>query len=57
MCLAQGPQRSYAGEARTRGPSVASQALLPLSHCAPCECLLILSLPGKALRTLVVIAR
>ena len=30
MCLAQGPQRSDAGEARTRGPSVSSQAL-----CAP----------------------
>ena len=27
MCLAQGPQRSDAGEARTRGPSVSSQAL------------------------------
>ena len=37
MCLAQGPQRSDAGEARTRGLSVSSQALyhwataLPLS--------------------------
>ena len=27
MCLAQGPQCSDAGEARTRGPSVSSQAL------------------------------
>ena len=27
MCLAQGSQRSDAGEARTRGPSVSSQAL------------------------------
>ena len=27
MCLAQGPQRSDAGVARTRGPSVSSQAL------------------------------
>ena len=27
MCLAQGPQRSDAGEARTRGPSFSSQAL------------------------------
>ena len=27
MRLAQGPQRSDAGEARTRGPSVSSQAL------------------------------
>ena len=31
MCLAKGPQRSDAGEARTRGPSVSSQALY---HCA-----------------------
>ena len=27
MCLAQGPQRSDAGEARTHDPSVSSQAL------------------------------
>ena len=27
MCLAQGPQRSDAGEARTRGPSASSKAL------------------------------
>ena len=27
MCLAQGPQRSDAAGARTRGPSVSSQAL------------------------------
>ena len=27
MCLAQGPQRSDAGEARTQGQSVSSQAL------------------------------
>ena len=27
MCLAQGPQRSDAGEARTHGPWVSSQAL------------------------------
>ena len=27
MCLAQGPQRSDAGEAWTYGPSVSSQAL------------------------------
>ena len=27
MCLAQRPQRSDAGEARTHGPSVSSQAL------------------------------
>ena len=34
MCLAQGPQRSDAGEAQTRGPSVSSQALY---HCAPTQ--------------------
>ena len=27
MCHAQGPQRNDTGEARTRGPSVSSQAL------------------------------
>ena len=27
MCIAQGPQRSDAGEARTRYPSASSQAL------------------------------
>ena len=27
MCLAQGPQRSEASEARTRGPLISSQAL------------------------------
>ena len=32
MCLAQGPQRGDAGEARTRGPPVSSQALY---HWAP----------------------
>ena len=32
MCLAQGPQRSDAGEARTRGPLVLSQALY---NCVP----------------------
>ena len=34
MCLAQGPQWSDAGAARTRGPSVSSQALY---HWAPIE--------------------
>ena len=34
MCLAKGPQRSDAGEARTRGPSVSSQALY-MYHCSP----------------------
>ena len=32
MCLAQGPLRSDASEARTRGPSVLSHALY---NCAP----------------------
>ena len=32
MCLAQGPQRSEADEAQTRGPLVSSQALY---HWAP----------------------
>ena len=36
MCLAQGPQRSDAGEARTRGPSVSSQALYHWATALPC---------------------
>ena len=32
MCLAQGPQRSDAVEARTRGPSVLSEALYHYAH-------------------------
>ena len=35
MCLAQGPQRSDAGEARTRGPSVSSQALFHWATALP----------------------
>ena len=35
MCLAQGPQRSDAGEARIPGPSVASQALYQLATALP----------------------
>ena len=31
MCIAQGPQHSDAGEARTRGPWVSSQALYHLA--------------------------
>ena len=41
MCPAQGPQRSDAGEAQTRGPSVSGleSSTLPLKHCAPsCIC-------------------
>ena len=37
MCLAQGPQRSDAGEARTRGPSVSSQALYHWATALPKE--------------------
>ena len=46
MCLAQEPQRSDAGEALTRGPSVSSQALyhsataLLKPACNPCEVVL-----------------
>ena len=35
MCLDQGPQRSDAGEARTRGPSVSSQALFNWATALP----------------------
>ena len=37
MCLAQGPQRSDAGEARTRYPSVSSQALYHWATALPAE--------------------
>ena len=37
MCLAQGPQRSDAGEARTRGPSVSSQALYHWATALPID--------------------
>ena len=47
MCLAQGPQRSDAGEARIRGPSVSSQALY---HWAT-------ALPSTATTTLVLFIR
>ena len=40
MCLAQGPQRSDAGEARTRGPSVvSSQAFYHWATALPYEIL------------------
>ena len=42
MCLAQGPQRSDAGEARTRGPSVSSQALYHWATALPIFCMLLL---------------
>ena len=35
MCLAQGPQHSDAGEARTRSLSVSSQALYHLATALP----------------------
>ena len=37
MCFAQGPQRSDAGEARTSGPSVSSQALYRWAIALPCK--------------------
>ena len=37
MCLAQGPQRSDAGEARTRGLSVSSQALYHWATALPLD--------------------
>ena len=48
MCLAQGPQRSDAGEARTRGPSVWSQALYHWATALPYQCFVFgLSLVNK----------
>ena len=44
MCLAQGPQRSDAGEARTRGPSVSSQALYHWATALPVLIAIILSI-------------
>ena len=38
MCLAQGPQRSETCEARTRGPSVSSQALYHWATVLPVMC-------------------
>ena len=38
MCFAQGPQRSDAGEARTHGPSVSSQALYHWATALPSGC-------------------
>ena len=38
MCLAQGPQRSDAGEAGTRGPSDSSQALYHWATALPIVC-------------------
>ena len=35
MCLAQGPQHSDAGEARTRSPSVSGQALFYCTTALP----------------------
>ena len=37
MCLAQGSQRSDAGEARTRSPSILSQALFHWATALPEE--------------------
>ena len=40
MCLAQGPQRSDAGEARTRSPSFSSQALYHWATALPLKMLM-----------------
>ena len=45
MCLAQGPQRSDAGEAWTRSPSVSSQALY---HWATALPLIVTAKSGEA---------
>ena len=42
MCLAQGPQHSDAGEARTRNPSVSSQAVYHWANALPCSYVLYL---------------
>ena len=44
MCLAQEPQVSDAGESRTRGPSVSSQALYHWANALP---LLYIGVSGK----------
>ena len=36
MCLAQGPQRSEAGKAQTRGPLFSSHALYHWATALPC---------------------
>ena len=41
MCLAQGPQRSDACEARTRGPSVSSQALYHWATALPVKLIIL----------------
>ena len=47
MCLAQGPQRSDAGEARTHGPSILSQALYHWATALPTEGGLIIKTKAK----------
>ena len=44
MCLAQGPQRSDAGEAQTRGPSVLSQAFYHWATALPKQVLIFFKL-------------
>ena len=41
MCLAQGPQRSDVGDARTRCPSVSSQALYHWAIAVPILCVIL----------------
>ena len=47
MCLAQGPQRSDAGEARTRGPTVSIQALYHWATALPKNGLVLLGQISK----------
>ena len=49
MCLAQGPKGSDAGEARTRDPSVSSQALYLRVTVLPTACLVNSEDPDKML--------
>ena len=47
MCLAQRPQRSDAGEARTRGPSVSSQTLYHWATALPFLHVYLVLLPNR----------
>ena len=58
MCLAQGPQRSDAGESWTRGPSVSSQALYHWATALPTYMVkYVLNLRNDEISTFVINAR
>ena len=57
MRLAQGPQRSYASEARTRGPSVSSQALYDLATGLPYFIVKVPTFPCPSVLTFVLVLR